>query len=63
VYVEKSDGTKGTPLWEGIIQRDEKRSIDSPTERIIFNYRFNDEDQWKEDVHAWCHNNDEVKVP
>ena len=63
VYVEKNDDTKGALLWEGTIQRDQKITINSPTERIIYDHRFDDRDPWQMNTHAWCRSNSEEKVP
>lgn len=64
IYVEKPDNTKGTQLLpERWLQRDERIPLQTETGRIIYDYRYDANDTWKENVHAWLHNGEETKIP
>jgi hypothetical protein len=63
VYVEQKDNKKGASLWSGTIARDQRIKVSSSTDRIIYDYRYDDSDTWKEENHTWCHNDADEKVP
>lgn len=64
IYAEDSQGGKdGPPVWTGIIQQGQSIPISTQNGRIRYDYRYDDNDQWKEDIGAWCHNDDNVDIP
>ena len=58
-------GNKGEKLWEGVIQKGERKLIRTPDGRIRYAVRRNlGEDQlFSGDKSRWCQNGQEIGVP
>ncbi|MGM9508799.1 hypothetical protein ACS5NO_13775 [Larkinella sp. GY13] len=63
IYPENADNTKGALIYSGWLQKDETRGISTDRGRIIFDYRYSENDGWTTDIHAWCRQGNVVTVP
>jgi len=64
VFEESPDNSRGSLLFSGWLDREERRTIQlSERGRIIFEYKYADWEAFNTEVHAWCLRGDPVSLP
>jgi hypothetical protein len=64
VWDENADNSRGTPrVSQRSIAKDQQIAVTTSRGRIVYVYRYGAGDAWNTEVHAWCHNGDQVRVP